>query len=97
MAVQITCIKKQGGYHEDPHHAIESVGWLNEQSGEKGSSTRLDMYDWIKNKGGIAYVRDSYGNSISVGTAISPNGTKFIRTHADGKWTNNLLALPECS
>ncbi len=97
MAVRIICIKKQGGRHDDPHHAIESVGWINEEDKSRGSNTRLEMYDWIKNKGGVAFVRDSYGNSITVGTAISPNGTKFIRTYADGKWTDNLLALPECS
>ena len=51
MAARIICIKKQGGYHEDPHHAIESVGWLNEQSGGRGSSPRLAMYAWIKNQG----------------------------------------------
>lgn len=96
MSVRITCIKKQGGYHEDPHHAIESVGWTNEQDGGTGSSTRIEMYDWIKNRGGAAYVRDNQGSSVAVGTAESSTGTKFIRTHADGKWNNNLLALPEC-
>ena len=42
MAVRITCIKKQGGYHEDPHHAIERVGWLA-PDGSRGSNTRVEM------------------------------------------------------
>jgi len=32
MSVRITCINKSSGYHADPHHAIEYLGWTNEQS-----------------------------------------------------------------
>nr|WP_245473538.1 DUF3892 domain-containing protein [Bradyrhizobium zhanjiangense] len=27
----------------------------------------------------------------------SPSGRKFIQSHADGVWNDNLLALDECS
>jgi hypothetical protein len=96
MSLRITCIKKQSDSHQDPHHAIERVGWI-EEDGKSGSSTRIEIYDWIREKKGQAYVRDRFGNSVQVGAAISSNGTKFIRTYADGKWTDNLLALPECN
>jgi hypothetical protein len=96
MAVKITCIKKQGGYHEDPHHAIESVRWIDPASGESGSNTRIEMYDWIKLKNGEAYVSDGVRVAY-VGARLSPSGTKYIQTYADGRWSNNLLALPECS
>src|SRR5580692_1586973 len=96
MSIRITCIKKSGGYHADPHHAIEELGWTNEQSGETGRSNRLDMYDWIKNKNGVAVVRDSYGNSAQVGPREHANGTRYVQTYADRVWTDNLLALPEC-
>jgi hypothetical protein len=95
MAVKIICIKKQGGYHEDPHHAIERVGWVAPE-GKSGSHTRVEMYDWINDKKGEAYVSDGV-KSVPVGTYVSPNGTKCIRTHADGRWTNNLLSLAECN
>ncbi|MDC4206744.1 MAG: DUF3892 domain-containing protein [Candidatus Manganitrophus sp.] len=95
--VRITCITKQGGYHEDPHHAIEKVGWIDESDGQRGISTRLQMYDFIENKKGAVYVKDQSGNTVYVGTAISAHGTKYIRTYADKVWTNNLLALSECS
>lgn len=52
MAVKITCINKSGGYHADPHHAISHLGWKNETTGETGKSTRLEVYEWIKDKGG---------------------------------------------
>jgi len=95
MSIRITCINKSGGYHDDPHHAIESLGWVNDESGESGKSTRLQMYDWIES-GGVAYVRDSRGNSARVGTREHANGTKYVQTYADRIWTDNLLPLPEC-
>lgn len=96
MSVRITCITKDGGNHANPHAAISTLGWVNEQSNEKGRSTRLEMYDWIKNKGGVAYVKDRFGNVVKVGTAETAGGTKYVRTYADNTWTDNLLALPEC-
>lgn len=96
MSIRITCIEKSGGFHADPHHAISAVAWINEQTRETGTSTRLTVYDWIKSQNGVAYVRDSRGNRAKVGTREHANGVKFIQTHADGVWTDNLLALPEC-
>jgi hypothetical protein len=97
MAIRITCINKSGGYHADPHHAIENLGWSNEKDGKTGKNTRLEIYDWIKNKQGIAYVRDSRNNKAYVGTRENANGTKYLQTYADQVWTDNLLALPECA
>lgn len=95
MSIKITCINKSGGDHEDPHHAISDLGWTNEQSGEQGKSTRLAVYDWIK-QGGVAYVYDGKGNKAQVRTREHKNGTKYLQTYADGVWTDNLLARPEC-
>lgn len=96
MAVRITCISKANGDHENPHVAISSLGWINEENNNRGTSTRLEMYDWIKEKSGVAYVRDNAGNQVRVGTAETPRGTKYVRTYRDKVWTDNLLALPEC-
>ena len=96
MSVRITCINKLGGNHADPHHAIEDLGWIDEQSGKTGKSTRLQMYEWLKSKSGTAYVRDKQGNTAYVGTREHTNGTRFVQTYADKVWTDNLLALAEC-
>jgi len=96
MAVRITCINKANGDHENPHVAISSLGWINEQNNERGRSTRVELYDWIKEKSGVAYVRDNAGNQVNVGTAETSHGTKYVRTYRDKVWTDNLLALPEC-
>ena len=96
MSIRITCITKSGGYHQDPHHAISDLGWINEQTRQTGRNTRLQVYDWIKNHKGVAYVRDSRGNRANVGTREHTDGVKFLQTYADQVWTDNLLALPEC-
>lgn len=95
MGIRITCINKSQGFHADPHHAIESVGWVNDQTGETGKSAREAVYNWIRNNG-IAYVLDSRNNRARVGTRENTYGTKFLQTYADDVWTDNLLALPEC-
>ena len=91
MAVRITCINKAGGHHEDPHVAIEHLGWTNEESGESGKSTRLTVYDWLKNKGGVAYVKDRSGNKAYLIPKVSRNGNPFVQTVADNTPTDNLL------
>ncbi len=96
MAIRITCINKSGGYHADPHHAISHLGWTADENGKTGKNTRVEIYDWIKNQSGVAYVLDSRGNRARVGTREHANGTKYLQTYADQVWTDNLLALPEC-
>ena len=96
MTVRITCINKDGGNHENPHVAISYLGWIEDGTGKTDKSTRIEMYDWIKDKGGKAYVRDANGNTAWVGTAETARGTKYVRTYRDSTWTDNLLALPEC-
>ena len=96
MTVRITCINKEHGLHDDPHVAIESLGWTNEQTGESGKSTRIQVYDWLKDKGGVAYVKDRFGNKAYLVPRVSRYGNPFVQTVADNTPTDNLLSLPEC-
>ena len=96
MSIRITCINKSGGNHADPHHAIQNLGWIEDQTGKTGRATRLEIYDWIKDQNGQAYVRDARGNAAYIGTRVHANGTRFLQTYADGVWSDNLLPLPEC-
>lgn len=73
------------------HEHIESVRWTDPADGKNGQSTRAQMVEFITGNG-IARVRDRVGNDINVGVV---NATPpFIRTYADGVWSDNLLALP---
>jgi len=96
MSVRITCISKDGGNHYNPHEGVTNYGWVNDQDGKTGNSTRQQMVDWIENQQGRAYVKDSRGNIASIGIWTSAAGYKYLRTYADETWTDNLLALPEC-
>lgn len=95
MSIRIICINKSGGYHNDPHHAISYVGWVEDGTGKTGKNSRLEIYDWLKG-GGEAYVLDGQGNKAYVATRENQNGTKYLQTYADQVWTDNLLALAEC-
>lgn len=93
--IQITCIKKSGGYHENPHTAISELGWVSADSGQRNLATRLQMYDFVT-QGGEAFVLDRLGNKAFLTTAITSSGTKYVKTIPDTTKTDNLLELPEC-
>jgi catechol-2,3-dioxygenase len=88
MSVRITAVHMSGG---DKHEHIANVKWANQQTGETGASTREAMVDWIENKNGPAVVTDGK-NTVKVGVVDAT--PKYLRTYADGIWTDNLLALP---
>lgn len=94
MGIRITCISKDGGNHENPYVAISSLGWMNDSTGERNSSDRVQMYDWVVS-GGYAYVQEGSSKSKLIG-AVSPRGNKYVKTEADDTMADNLLNLPEC-
>lgn len=96
MAIRITCINKEQGHHQDPHHAISKLGWIEDGTNKTGKSSRLEIYDWLKSQGGAAYVLDRSNNRAFVYPKENAYGTKYIQTYADHVWTDNLLSLPEC-
>jgi hypothetical protein len=75
----------------DHHEHITSVRWKNPDSGASGQSSKAEMVNWITNKKGAAYV---CGNGHLARVGVVNADPPYIRTHADGVWTDNLLALP---
>jgi len=94
--IRIICINKSEGYHDNPHEAVSFYGWISDENQKKGKTDRITMVDWIKNKKGIAYVTDKNDNKVYCYVNRSVNGTEFLQTQSDGRFTNNLLELPEC-
>ncbi|HEX5429555.1 MAG TPA: DUF3892 domain-containing protein [Patescibacteria group bacterium] len=94
--IRITCINKDNGNHENPHLAITYLGWIEDGTNAVGKWARLQLYRWIKEQGGIAYVMDAIKNRVYVKPAVSVMGNPYVRTESDGKVTNNLLSLIEC-
>jgi len=91
MALRFTAIRLSGG---TSHEHIVHLWWTNPSTGKTGDNTRAQLVDWIENENGKAYVEDAAGNRADVGVVEPAYGPKYLRTYADGKWTNNLLALP---
>jgi hypothetical protein len=42
------------------------------------------------------YTQDQSGNRSNIGVVQGQSG-QYVRTHANGVWNDNLLALPECT
>ncbi len=95
MAVRIICINKDNGNHQNPHEGIEYFGWVNEQTRATGKSSRAEMVQFLTQQGGQAYVKDNIGNIAYIGV-VQNHGFPYLRTYADGKWSDNLLSLGEC-
>lgn len=90
MAIRIVAIRLSGG---TDHQHITRLWWEN--STKSGDNTRAEIVSWIENQNGTAYVQDSGGHRVTVGVVTPAYGDKYLRTYADGRWTDNLLALPE--
>jgi hypothetical protein len=84
--VQVTCINKLP--RNDSHEGITHLG------NSTGKWTRLSVINWIEANTHTFYTRVD-GKRAEVGVVEGPNG-KYVRTHADSYYNDNLLALPEC-
>ena len=90
--VRITRVRKQLG--NNSHLGLMSFQWINEQTQQTGQTDLPNMYDWIVNKKGQAYIRDTEGNQIAIFGAVSPNGQTYLRAVKNGAWSDDLLNLP---
>jgi hypothetical protein len=59
--------------------------------------TREIAIERIESKREAYYTVDKTGRRAYVGVVRETGRSPFLRTYADGKWNNNLLALPDCS
>jgi len=91
MAVQITHVRFGGSARTES--TITDYKWKNDSTGATGESTKASMVDWIENKNGTAYVGTGTSR-VSVGVVRPQGGAAYLRTYADGEWTNNLVNLP---
>lgn len=92
MAIRMTAIRLSGG---NTHQHIVRLWWANPSTGETGDSSRAEIIAWIEKQDGKAFVQDAYGHRVDVGVVTPALGEKYLRTHANGVWTDNLLSLPQ--
>ena len=88
--VRVTCINKFNRLSSHEH--ITHIG------GATWNWTREQVIQSIEAGTNTFFVRDSNtGKRSEVGVVRPTDGRRpFLRTHADGLWNDNLLALPEC-
>lgn len=85
--VQVTCIRKNP--RNNTHEGITHLG------GYKWEWTRQQVVDSINNKTNTFYTMKD-GVRAEIGVVKGENGS-YVRTYANGKWTDNLLSLNECA
>jgi len=90
---EIKCITKSlpnGGYEHITH-----VG--NPSSSPSWRWPVHDVIQSIDAKTNTFFVQDHLrGKRADVGVVRPTNGRAYLRTYADGIWTDNLLSLPAC-
>jgi len=83
---RVTCINKMP--RNDPYEGITHLG------GSNWHWSRQEVISSIE-AGTNTFHTLVGGNRAEVGVVNGAHG-KYLRTYADGKWNDNLLALPEC-
>ena len=74
----------------DDHTHITACRWRDPEANVTGESIRSDVVDWILNGGNAYVIVDGHLVPVHVVQAGKP----FLRSHADGVWSDDLLALP---
>ncbi len=87
QTVQVTCINKA-----DRTSTCEAITHLG---GYGWWATRQQVIASIE-AGTHAFYTNVGGKVAWIDIRTSATGIKYVQTHADGQWNNNLLALPEC-
>ncbi|HEX3099377.1 MAG TPA: DUF3892 domain-containing protein [Patescibacteria group bacterium] len=87
--IRVTCVTKpnRNSAHEHITH-LGGSGWIQK---------REDVIWAIDNNRNLYYTRDLYGNVAIVVVVRESGKLPYLRTKADGKLTDNLLHLTECS
>ena len=88
---EVNCINKSD--RNNQHESITHIGNSN-------GSWRLPKAEVVKRieaKTENFYTLDSgTGHRVYIGVVREVDKNPYLRTYADGKWNNNLLAQPEC-
>lgn len=84
--VQVRCVNKTP--RNNTHEGITHLG------GSNWKWTRQQVIASIESMADTFFTLVN-GKRADVGVVNGPHG-KYLRTHADGVWNDNLLALPEC-
>jgi hypothetical protein len=88
--IEITAVRLRGGHD---HEHITDVQWRS-TSTALGQCTRQGIADWMSGDSANRAVVAVGTELVNVAAVRAPDGSHFIRTHAEGEWRDDLLALP---
>lgn len=74
------------------HETLSEFKWVD-SLGTIGNNTKAGMVAWLDAAGTSAHVGTG-PSRVEVAVVRTPGVTPHLRTHADGKYNNNLLSLP---
>ncbi|NYG45334.1 hypothetical protein GGD67_002792 [Bradyrhizobium sp. IAR9] len=90
---RIDCVNKPD--RNSPHEHITHVGGPRPDSLGRWKDTVPNVVRLIE-EGAHGFYTTEGGATAWVGVRTSAAGNKFLQTHADGIWKDNLLALKGC-
>ena len=89
---QVTCIRKPN--RASPHEHITHIG----NASDAWMLTRESAIQRIEGQSEKYFTMDAAtGKKAYIGVVRVAGRKPFLRTHSDGTWTDNLLALSECT
>lgn len=88
--IEITAIRLQGG---EGHEHITDVMWRRETT-SIGQTARQAIVDWLDESNDNAAVVADGSSWVRLAVVRRPNQPPYLRTRADGSWTDHLLSLP---
>lgn len=91
MAIQITHVRL--ATNGTGNESITHYKWRNDTDGAIGHTDKSALVAWVDSADNSAYV-SSGSSRVAVGVVRPQTGLPYLKTHANGVWTDNLLALP---
>ena len=91
----VTCINKPN--RMSSHEHITHIGNITNDPANRWRLAREEAIRRIDAKEEAFYTVDrATGSKMYIDVVRETGRNPFLRTHADGKWNDNLLAQPEC-
>lgn len=92
----LRCTARRMAVGGNGHEHIAYLWWQDDQTGQEGVFSRQQMVEYI-DRNGINSVWCPDRNPAVPGQWVHTNTNgivRYVQTFADGRWTDNLLALP---
>lgn len=91
MAIEITHVRF--GSTKKTEDEIVRFRWTNITTGTTGDNDKRTMVAWVEKEENSAFA-GSGSDHVEVRVVRPRFGQPYLRTYADGQWTNNLVNLP---